>query len=129
MSSATPIAERCMNFGGVDKEHMEQLTGRKITDEQWLYILDEWTDSFNDMLDFNIEYYGREKIDNAIQEMDKELNKNESDDAFVENGMECYDCKDVDELANHLKNDFGEDSSQYHRIQRIIARNHCYEYA
>jgi hypothetical protein len=122
MPTDTPIAERCMVFGGVDKDYMEHITERKITDSQWLYLLDHWTESFNDSLQYAIEQFGAEKIDDAIEEMDEELNKNESDDAFVESGMESYGCETVDELANHIKSDFGDESSQYHRIQRLIAK-------
>ena len=73
MPTDTPIAERCMDFGGVDKEHMEHITERKITDAQWLYMLDYWTDTFNDTLQYALEHFGAEKVDDAIEEFKGEF--------------------------------------------------------
>ena len=73
MPTDTPIAERCMDFGGVDKEYMEYTTGRTITDAQWLYMLDEWTELFNDTLQYALENFGGDKVDDAIEEFNAEF--------------------------------------------------------
>jgi len=110
MPTDIPIAERCMDFGGVDKEYMEHYTERKITDAQWLYMLEYWSDSFNDALQYALEDCGGDKVDDAIEEFKGEFTAVEEYDDEV-----AKEKKEKTEWNEKIQN-YRKDKKKYHML-------------